>query len=1284
MELQNRQFETASAQTIKTLDRLKTALKLPDAGKGLEDVNAQARRMDFSTMSRALDTVGSRFTNMGIVGMTVLQNLTNKAVDAGTKLGKALTIDPVQSGLREYELKIDSIQSIMTNTAKHGTTMDDVNQVLGELNEYSDKTIYNFAEMTKNIGLFTAAGVELDTAAQSIKGISNLAAGVGADNATNARVMYQMSQAMSKGFMGLEDYNSLGVMGGDIFRDAAIKAGEMAGVIQKGSINAQNFRDSLKDGWLNLEVMSATWTSFAEDDALTAAATEVKTFTQLFGTLEEALGSGWAQSWELIIGDFEQAKAMFTDINDVLSGMIGASAEARNEVLSVWQDLGGRDKLIEAFALAFDNLVKIGGAIKKAWTEVFPPTTGKDMMNLTEGFYDIVKALTPSEDLLKIITNTLSIFFQVLKMGLDIVVGFGGELFEFFGGREYDITSLADATATIRSFLHTLRSNFNVLDFFGGLMDTVRDKLTATGETIKEFFSGGIFSTISTYMTDLFNTLTGELTFEGFNWDVVNGILVGGLTGGVMQLVKTLKGIFTGKSFDLGGIVESVTGVLDGAGDSLEAWQQNLKSDSIMNIAKALGILAISLLVLSLIPADKLESSLVSIGALFAGLVAALKGMTMFSKSAMMMPVVASAMILLSTAVLILAAAMAIMSAIDIEKALLGLAGTFGILIIAAKMLAKVSAKLTLVAPGLMMMATSILILSAALAIVSLIPTEKLITSLGALGAMMLAFALIAKMVGGTSLITAGVGMVLMAGAIAILAGALLIISMMSLDKMTVSVLVLAETLGLMVVAVLILDKLNPLAAAAGLVLIAVAMTIMAGALLLMGSMSLEAIGKGLLALAGSLLILGIAMHAMKTGIAGAAAMVVMAIAIAILVPSLLLLGAMDIKSIGSMLLALVGVFAVFGIAALLLGPLTPVILALSGALVLLGVATLAVGAGISLLAAGFAVLAGAGGAGIAVIISAVVSLINLIPLVIIKLGEGIVAIIELLAVQLPVIVNFILSFVAELLDGLVEYFPRIVLTLIELIILLLDALTEQTPKFITAAVEFVVALAEGLISAVPRLVTAAFDMILEFINALGLAIEEYTPLIIAAIFDLGGSIIKGLVDGLFAAIGSIGSAIADIGSSILDGLKSALGINSPSKETAEMGKYLDEGLIVGMEKHAKDVNKASEALGDQALDGLESSISRMNNGIPMDVTPTVSLAQPTTELGNFQTAMSGTFDQVAKMEGTIRKEETINVVASGTMKVEGVNNQNELVGVVNQTLNADAFVNQMRRDMRK
>ena len=467
MRFDNKQFEKNAKESMSTIDKLKDKLKFDNVAKGMSTLDSAIKKVDFSGMSNGIETVSAKFSAFEVAGITAIANVTNDAVNAGKRMISALTIDPISSGFQEYETQINAVQTILANTSNKGTTLDQVNQALDELNHYADLTIYNFTEMTRNIGTFTAAGVDLDTSVSAIQGIANVAAVSGSTSQQASVAMYQLSQALAAGTVKLQDWNSVvnAGMGGEIFQNALKETSELLGTGAEAAIQAEgSFRESLKKGWLTSEVLTETLKKFTtsganeyvakytglsqeavsaalkeakaqygEADAINEAskalaeksgkneeeiksilnmaktaedaATKVKTSSQLWDTLKEAAQSGWTQTWEILIGDFDEAKELLTSISDAVSDIINKSAESRNAMLesamtSNW------DKLV--------SKINEAGATTETFEDKLKQTLenhGKNVEELTQEYGSLEKAFQSgavSSDLLKEAIDGLS------------------------------------------------------------------------------------------------------------------------------------------------------------------------------------------------------------------------------------------------------------------------------------------------------------------------------------------------------------------------------------------------------------------------------------------------------------------------------------------------------------------------------------------------------------------------------------------------------------------------------------------------------------------------------------------------------------------------------------------------------------------------------------------------------------------------------------------------------------------------------------------------------------
>lgn len=499
MVFDNQRFEKNIQTSLSSIDKLKHSLNLEGAAKGLETVNSAAQKCNMTPLTNAVETVRVRFSALEVMALTCLQNITNSALAAGKNIVSALTIDPVKTGFEEYETQINAVQTILANTSSKGTTLDQVNNALDELNHYADMTIYNFTEMTRNIGTFTAAGVDLDTSVSAIKGIANLAAVSGSTSQQASTAMYQLSQALAAGTVKLQDWNSVvnAGMGGQVFQDALKETAKVHGIAIDEMIEDEgSFRETLSKGWLTSEILTETLAKFTgdlnEDQLRTMgyteeqiqsiikmgqtandAATKVKTFTQLFDTLKEAAQSGWTQSWEIIVGDFEEAKELLTEVSDTFSAIINASSDARNNMLQDWKDLGGRTMMIESVKNVFEGLVSVLKPIREAFNEIFPPMTGKQLADITEKVRDLTAKFKMGEETSKDLKNTFKGVFAVLDIlgqAFKAVAGGVGELIGLFLPAGNGVLSL---TGNFGEYLVKLDETIKKTDIFGKAISTL-------------------------------------------------------------------------------------------------------------------------------------------------------------------------------------------------------------------------------------------------------------------------------------------------------------------------------------------------------------------------------------------------------------------------------------------------------------------------------------------------------------------------------------------------------------------------------------------------------------------------------------------------------------------------------------------------------------------------------------------------------------------------------------------------------------------------------------------
>lgn len=581
MRFDNSNFESNVKTSMSTLDKLKQKLNFSGASKGLEGIDQSVKKINFSGLTKSIDLTKAGFLALGAMGVLQLRNIANAADQAGTSMIKSLTLEPIKTGFNEYETQINAIQTIMSNTRSKGTTLDDVNAALDELNHYADQTIYNFTEMTRNIGTFTAAGVDLDKSVTSIKGIANLGAISGSTSAQVSTAMYQLSQALAAGRVSLMDWNSVvnAGMGGEVFQEALKRTAEHMGTDVDAIIEKYgSFRESLTQGqWLTADVLTETLTQlsgayteadlisqgYTEDQAkeITAlakdavsAATDVKTFSQLWETTQEAVQSGWTNTWELIVGDFGEAKGFLSNISQQINDMVNQSADARNNLLagaldSNWDKF--TDQLANVGTNATDYIDQVGSVLRDQ---------GVDVDALVEKYDSLENAIREG-----------AVSSDTLKMALDQVVDGAGTLSDIQAGLDFGagFDGYSEDVAKIQTALNDL--GYSVGDVDGQLGEMTQNAIRAFQEANGLEITGIVDDATLSKMQEL--------------------------QGGIEDTKESMKGLLDGVT-DLGGrelLQNSFQNILDTVkefssivGDAFGAVFEPLTSDKIYGFIQAI------------------------------------------------------------------------------------------------------------------------------------------------------------------------------------------------------------------------------------------------------------------------------------------------------------------------------------------------------------------------------------------------------------------------------------------------------------------------------------------------------------------------------------------------------------------------------------------------------------------------------------------------------------------------------------------------------------------------
>lgn len=1211
MRFDNKDFEKNVQTTMSTLDKFKQKLNFNGASKGLENIEKSASKVNMSGLGSAVETVQAKFSKLEVMSVTALANITNSAVNAGKRIVDALTLEPVMSGFQEYETQINAVQTILANTSSKGSTLEDVNKALDELNHYADMTIYNFTEMTKNIGTFTAAGVDLDTSVSAIKGIANLAAVSGSTSQQASTAMYQLSQALAAGTVKLQDWNSVvnAGMGGQVFQDALKETAKVHGVaIDKMIKDEGSFRETLKKGWLTSDILTETLSKFTGDlneqqlktmgyseeqiksiikmgKTANDAATKVKTFSQLFDTLKEAAQSGWTQSWEIIVGDFEEAKSFLTGISDTLSNMINTSADARNKVLSDWKDLGGRTAIIDSLKNTFEGLESILKPIHEAFKDIFPPITAKQLYSFSVGLKKLTSHLKISDTTANNLKETFKGVFSLFDIGISAITSFGKGIISVLGsfagieGGVLGVTAeLGKGVTGFRNYIKEIGLFENItgglsnilISFINGIKTfskAILDQFNVKDfsnifESIANIVSGGI-KNISDIMQNLIKTFSSSDLIDVLN----NGILATIL----LKIKKTIGDLSS--SFESGsGVIKNITGILDDVRDCFKAYQEQLKAGTLIKIAVAIGILAGAIFTLSTIKADALTSSLVALTVLFVELVQALNKISDIQGNISNTIKACSLMIAMSISIGILANALKNIASIDWGGLSRGLVGIGALMTELSLFISKtdLTGKIRSSATGLVLIATAMLILSKAIEEFSCMNWEDIgkgVAAIGGLLTLMSVFTNTTKSV--SNAISIGVAINLLATSINNIVDAMKNISDMSLDDIQKGLIGIGGALGSIALGMNLMPK-NMLTVSAGLLIVCSALENLSSFVTSIGESSWNDLAKGLSTLGASLGILSVGLKAMQGSIGGSVALISASVALLAITNVIKELGSVNIASILKSLVTIASVFAIIGAASTILSPLIPIILSLAVAFTLFGAAILSIGAGLTLMgvglttiSAGITALALSAASGATSIVASltiiITGFISLIPTIIAKMAEGIVSFVQVISESASKIATALMKVLAETLKSLSTYGPVIVDSLLSLFVKIIDSVAEHVPELIVAFNNLFRSIFDGVINSLKNVNS---DSLLKVVSAVGImtvlmkALSTVTSVLPSAMVGLAGiGVAFTELSGILALLGGLAQ---------IPGLKWLIGEGGVLLETigTAIGKFI--GGIAG------------------------------------------------------------------------------------------------------------------------
>lgn len=1225
-------FIAGAARVLDAITRMKASLNTLKGGKTFDDISASAKRVDLGKLESGVSSISSKLGAMRVAAVAAFSTIATSAVFAGLRVVKAFTLDPIKAGFDVYETKINAIKTILANTASEGTNLKQVTAALNELNDYANKTVYNFGEMAKNIGTFTAAGVNLKASVASIKGIANLAALSGSTSEQASTAMYQLSQAIAAGTVKLQDWNSVvnAGMGGKVFQTALINTARAMGVHIDAIIKkAGSFRNSLQQGWLSAKILTNTLAQFTGDlskqqlkamgftnkeaEAIqkqaklaVSSATQIRTVTQLFQALKEEVATAWSHVFEAIFGNINEATKNLSALHTTLENAFTSPINSLAKMLASFRQLGGFSIIIDAIKTAFHNLAAVMHAVGEAFHAVFPSNGGaaaQGLLNIAKAFDSFMHSLTPSAHTLALLKTIFTGLFSAVKIVIDVLKGVATAIFGIGSSAKGAGGGILEFVAKIAQFITNVK---NAIE---------------SGTAFTTFFKvlGGIISIpvkILSFLIGLLNNFAGAVgkvlgalgpiigkigsAFSGLGTAVAHGIASGGMSQVLAVLNKVLfagillaiRKFITGFGSKLklptgGGIVGTIKELFDSLQGTLISLQRNINSGTLQKIAIAVGILAASMVALSFINPVALTKSLTAISVAFAQLLGAMAVIGKISLTGIgQMTAIALALNLLSSAILILSGAVAVFAQFsweELAKGLAGVAASLGLLVGAVRVMSASTKNLVATAFAMDLMAVALIGMATAVRILAGVDIAGLAKGVGTLAALLAIMGAFNKF-GGSTLISTAAGLVLVGIALNAMAVAIKVLGSLSIAELGKGLLGVAG--GLVAIALgMSLMPPNLLLTAAGLLVVSGALTVLAGALRIMGGMSWSAIAKSLIELAGSLVILAAGMALMTGALPGAAALLVISAALAVLTPTLIALGNIGWAQLLSALGALALTLAVLGATSLLLAPLVPAILGLGAALLVFGAAIAVLGGGVALIGIGLTAIAAAVASSGGAIVGFVKNILSLIPFALQKIGQGIAAFAGAIAKSGVAIIKAFSSIATAMLNALIKIVPKAANAMQAILSAVLRIINRNAGPVASTMAHLLLVMLSTIANHIGQFVQKGSDIIVGFLR--GVARNA------GRIVRAGVDAVVSFINGVSANIGRVVNAGLNLAIHFVNSLANSIRSHTGEMRSAgfNLAGAIIDGLTGGLFSLAGRAISAAASIGSRIISALGKAV---------------------------------------------------------------------------------------------
>ena len=1156
MQFENGQFEKGVAQSTESLNKLKKSLNLEGAAKGLENVNSAAKNTSgIESLAASLEKVEHRFSTMGIVGMRVIENLTDSAMRLANRTIRFLTSGIIQGGInraKNLENAHFQLQGLLKDE-------EAVSAVMKNVNDSVDGTAYGLDAAAKVASQLAASGMRAgDEMYKSLRAVAGVAAMTNSDYesigqifttvAGNGRLMgEQLLQLSSRGM------NAAAVLGEALGKSES----EIRDMVSKGKIDFQTFADAMDDAFGEHAkkanetfngALSNIKAALARIGALFISPLIVQNgpIVKFFNTFRERVND---------------VKKSIGPLADQFTGSVNKMADAATSAISRFDSEDRAlifTNIVSTLTSAFSGLWSILKPVGQAFRDVFPQTTASQLIVITDRIKDLIAKIQLGAVESENLRDTFKGVFSVLKFVVGIITsiakgvdnllshltGVRGGFLGITGAVGRWVTKMTDAAKAgdafksviagvssylgrgidgIKNFLAIVKEKFVAPGFekFADILQKLWDLVKKIGSKINEFLSGIAASFNGDSLTGAFTMVNAlvllKIAYRKFfdDWKPLITRWKQIINDGFLKTIK-----------DITSAPEGIVSAFNAVKSSLWTFNKSMKYDNIMKLAKALFVLASAMLIISLIDTDKMVSSMAAITALVAELMAIIKFYDAFGKTAIKDSVAiiaaSTGLIQMSVAVLILASALKKLSGLsweELAKGLSGVTGIVAILVAAAKIMNKEKLKMLKLGKQMILMSAAILILASACKKLSGLSWEGLAKGVSGVLTFVGTFVAAAKILNsnGKAISKFAGQMIFMSIGISIMAAVAKSLSELSWEELGKGATGLLAIVSMLVAATKIMSKNSGgmLKASAPMILFAAAIAIVGQTMKSLSGMSWDELDRGIVGIGGSIAIFAAGLKAMSGSAKGAGSLLLAAVALGALTPVLLVLGSMSWEAIAKSMTAIAAAFTVLGLAGLILKPVVPTIALLGASIALIGVGCLAAGAGLELFSAGIAALVG----------------------VIVASATGIAASLKVILLGLldmvPELASSFETAIRSLMQTLINLIPDASQALVQLIIGALNAIANNIPQLMDGVSNLVLGLIQSLTTKLPEFTIALVNFLATLVNSLA---EDIQPLV-DGFANLFGTVIKGAAIALGPVIKDVVRPILEVFAEIVDSI---------------------------------------------------------------------------------------------------------------------------------------------------